>query len=478
MSRSTTVLVVEDDGAQRDMLAGFLEHAQVPGGLAVQTAADASEARAALAAGAVDVVVTDVRMPGDDGLDLLAWTRTHHPLVDVIVVTAYGSVEIAVEAMRRGAHDFLTKPVDLDVLEQRLARLAERRALEGEVRRLRDQLDARLGADGVVAESAAMQDVLRVCRKMAPTDATVLVTGESGTGKEVVAGLLQAWSRRADGPFLRINCGALPESLLESELFGHVRGAFTGAESDRPGLFREADGGTLFLDEIGEVSPAVQVRLLRVLQEREVRPVGGTRTVRTDVRVVAATNRDLAQDVEDGRFRRDLLYRLNALTVHVPPLRERPEDLTALVPLLLRRTARDIGSAPPRLSRAAHDALLAHPFPGNVRELQNVIERAVILCDGAEIRLEDLPRELREPVPAAESAPDPTAGGRSLPEVVAAIERRALARAMAQHGGVKARAARELGIPERVLRYKLRTYGMDPTKTSGSRRDRRSGGAA
>ena len=474
MSERPCVLVVADAPDQREMLAGFLRRA-LPGPAVVHEAPDAGAARAALHAGGVDVVVTDVRMPGADGLDLLAWAQAHHPGVDVVVVTAYGSVEIAVEAMRRGAHDFLTKPIELEVLEQRLARLLEKRALAGEVRSLRERLDARLDADGVVAESRAMQDVLRVCRKVAPTDATVLVTGESGTGKEVVAGLVHAWSRRRDGPCLRVNCGALPESLLESELFGHVKGAFTGADRDRDGLFREADGGTLLLDEIGELSPAVQVRLLRVLQEREVRPVGGARPVRVDVRVVCATNRDLAADVAEGRFRQDLLFRINALTIHVPPLRERPEDLAALVPMLLRRFAREVGGAPPRLSAAAREALLAHRFPGNVRELQNVLERAVILADGNVIDVDGLPREVVAPGPVEPGVPD-LPPGIPLPELVAAIEQRALRRAMTEHGGVKARAARALGIPERVLRYQLRRYGMEPTKSSGSRRDRRGGG--
>ncbi len=474
MSATVHLLVVEDDGAQRAQLAGFLASAELGATVRVSEAGDAAAARALLDAGGVDVVVTDVRMPGCDGLDLLAWSRARHPLVDVVVVTGHGSVDTAVEAMRRGAHDFMTKPVDLDVLEQRLARLVEKRALAGEVVALRRRVEEGLDAAGVVADSPAMQEVLRICRKVAPTDATVLVTGESGTGKEVVASLIQAWSRRRGGPFLRVNCGAFAESLLESELFGHVRGAFTGADQERAGLFREADGGTLFLDEIGEIAPAVQVRLLRVLQEREVRPVGGSRAVSVDVRIVAATNRDLARDVVDGRFRQDLLFRINALTVTVPPLRERREDVAALVPLHLRRVAREIGVPPPRLARDAHDALLAYAWPGNVRELVNVIERTVILCEGPEVTLADLPPELRAPVPAGETALPDAASGRTLPEVVEALERRAIRRALAEHGGVKARAARALGIPERVLRYKLRAYGMDDaTKTSASRQERR-----
>ena len=478
MTERATLLVVEDDSAQREQLVGFLGGARLPVRLDVRAAADVPEARAALDAGGVDVVVTDVRLPNGDGIELVRHGRERHPHVDFVVVTAHGSVETAVAAMREGAHDFLTKPIDLDVLEQRLARLFEKRSLAREVRTLRERKDDVPHAAGIVAESGPMRDVLRVVRRVAGTDGTVLVTGESGTGKELVAELVHAWSRRAHAPLLRVNCGALPESLLESELFGHVRGAFTGAHEDRLGLFREADGGTLFLDEIGEVSPAVQVRLLRVLQEKEVRPVGGARPVNVDVRVVAATNRDLAADVEEGRFRADLRYRLDALTVRVPPLRERPEDVTALVPVLLRRFAEELGVPPPRVGRDVHDALLAHRWPGNVRELQNVLQRAVVLCASDVLGLDDLPASVRDPRTGDELDDDAASllGGRPLPEVVASIEQRAIRAALTEHGGVRARAARALGIPERVLRYKLKTYGIDPTKLSGSRQSRRGTG--
>jgi DNA-binding NtrC family response regulator len=454
------MLLVEDDPAQREPLARFL----VGLGHDVATASSLADARTRLERGGVDVVVCDLRLPDGDGLALLRWSRARHPLADFLVVTAHGSVETAVDAMRDGAHDFLTKPVDLALLEQRLARLLERRRLAHEVRTLTERARERIDVAGIVAESAAMQQVLATVRRVAPTDSTVLVTGESGTGKELIAELLHRASPRRDGPFVRVNCGALAETLLETEMFGHVRGAFTGADRDKPGLFVEAGGGTILLDEIGEVSPAMQVKLLRVLQEREVLPVGGTRPLRIDVRVVAATNRDLAREVRAGRFRRDLLFRLNAIEVRIPPLSERREDTAALVPILLRRCAEELGVAPKRLSREAHDALLAHPFPGNVRELQNVLYRASVLCPGDVISAADLAGPLDDA--DADAAVPEASPDRPLADVLAQIERRAMERALARHGGVQARAARSLGMHPRVFRYKARQYGLAATDPS------------
>ena len=464
-----TIVVVEDDPDQRTQLAGFL------GGLGhvVRAAGNVADAKKAIDAGGVDVVVTDLRLGAENGVDLLRWSKPLHPLADFVVVTAYGSVETAVDAMRCGAEDFLVKPIDLDVLEQRLARILEKRRLAHEVRALKAQIAERIDVAGVVAESPAMQETLKLAKRVAASDSTVLVTGESGVGKEVVADLVHAWSRRRDGPFVRINCGALPESLLETELFGHVRGAFTGAERDRKGLFLEATGGTLLLDEIGEISPATQVKLLRVLQEREVVPVGDSRAHKVDVRVIAATNRDLDKDVRDGRFRQDLLFRINVIAIRVPPLRERREDVAALIPLFARRYAEESGMPPPRVSREAHDLLVAYPFPGNVRELQNIVHRATILGSGDVLRAADLPDFVRDPSAAAHPADDGLSRGGSLPDLVEQIERRAIRRALAEHGGVRARAARSLGLPERVLRYKLQLYGIDPTDLSDKGQVRR-----
>ena len=467
------VLVVEDDAAQRDPLAQFVASL----GHDVRCAATCAEARSLLDAGGVDVVVSDLRLPDDDGLALLRWARARHPLADFLVVTAHGSVETAVRAMREGAADFLTKPIDLDVLEHRLRRLLERQRLTREVRTLEARARERIDVAGIVAESAQMQQVLATARRVAPTPSTVLVTGESGTGKELIAEILHRWSPRREGPFVRVNCGAIAETLLESELFGHARGSFTGAERDRSGLFEEAHGGTILLDEVGEMPLSMQVKLLRVLQEREVRPVGRAHPVRIDVRVVAATHRDLAAEVRAGRFRQDLLFRLDAIQIRVPPLRERREDTAALVPALLRRYAEEVGVAPRRLSREAHDALLQYALPGNVRELQNILYRATLLAPGDVIRRQDLAESLQgsEPGDGAVAGAGPQ---RPLDEVLGEIERRAMERSLAAHGGVQARAARALGMHPRVFRYKARQYGLGATESSQDGPERPAEGAA
>ena len=333
MTDAATILVVEDDPGQSEQLAGFLSDLASK----VLIAPDVPAARAILSSETVDVVVTDLQLPGESGVDLLAWSRGENPFVDFIVVTAYGSVETAVEAMRRGAFDFLTKPLDLDVLEIRIRRLLEKRRLDREVRELRDRLRGRIDVDGFIAESGAMQEVLSIVKRVAPTGSSVLISGESGTGKERVAEMIHAQSPRRDGPYIRVNCGALPETLLETELFGHMKGAFTGAHQDRIGRFEEANGGTILLDEIGEISLSTQVKLLRVLQEKEIVRLGDNQPRRVDVRILAATNRDLEEEVRGGRFRQDLYYRIQVLTIVVPPLRHRREDIAALIPVLLRK---------------------------------------------------------------------------------------------------------------------------------------------
>ena len=455
MSGDVVVLVVEDDAGQREQLAGFLGSLQVR----TVTAADAEAAVLALDAEPVDIVVTDLMLPGESGIDLLRRGRDRHPLVDFIVVTAYGSVETAVEAMRLGAYDFLVKPVDLDVLELRIRRLLEKRRLDREVRDLRERLRDRIDVENLVAESGAMQEVLGMVRRVAPTNSTVLLTGESGTGKERIAELIHTQSNRANRAHIRLNCAALPETLLETELFGHVKGAFTGAHRDRVGLFEEADGGTLFLDEIGELSTGTQAKLLRALQEGEIARLGDNRARRVDVRIVAATNRDIEEEVRTGRFREDLYYRIQVISIRIPPLRERREDLVAMIPIFLERFSRDAGVPNRRLSREAHDLLNRYAFPGNVRELMNVLQRAVILAPGEQIREADLPDQVRKP-PEPEGASVPLEG-RPLPELIEEIERREIRRALKEEGGVKARAARSLGLAERVLRYKVKKYGLE-----------------
>jgi DNA-binding NtrC family response regulator len=446
------VLVVEDEAPQRALLKAFLERS----GLAVEAVGDVPSARAALSGGAVDAVVTDFQMPGGTGLDVLKAARDADPALGVVLVTAFGTVPMAVEAMRAGAFDVLLKPVDPDALLRVLERSLAGRALARENESLRARLGERVAYENVVAESGAMQAVLAIVRRVAPTNATVLVTGESGTGKELVANLLHAHGKRPKGPFVAVNTAALPEGLLESELFGHAKGSFTGATKDRAGRFEDADGGTIFLDEIGEVPAAVQVRLLRVLQERTVTRVGENGPRAVDARVVAATNKDIEAEVKAGRFREDLYYRLNVVRVHLPPLRARREDVPPLVARFAAEAARRNGAEPVTFSREAIEALTAMPFPGNVRELQNVVERAVLLSPRPVVRAEDLPTAWS--APHETSLPD---GALPLEKAVEELERRMIRAALHRAHGVQTKAAEALGIGERVLRYKLSKYGID-----------------
>jgi DNA-binding NtrC family response regulator len=449
------LLIVEDEAAQRTLLARLLGAR----GWQVEAAADLAEARARLAATPFEAVVTDFQLPDGTGLDVLRAARDRDPQVGVVLVSAFGTVAMAVEAMRGGAFDVLMKPVDPEALVSVLARAVEHRDLLRENARLRERLAPAALLAGVVAESAAMRRVIDAARRVAASQATVLVTGESGTGKELIARLLHDGSPRAKAPFVAVNAGALPEGLLESELFGHARGAFTGAVRERRGRFEEADGGTLFLDEVGEMAPTLQVRLLRVLQEREVVRVGENTPRRVDVRVLAATNRDLAQEVKTGRFREDLYYRLNVVALHLPPLRERPEDVPALAEHFARSAAERHARPGVRLSREALDRLRAWRWPGNVRELANAVERGVILCRDGLVRVDDLPEALLAPTEqqVPEGPPRET-----LAQATDALERAWIAAAMRRSGGVKTRAAVELGIDERVLRYKLERLGMGP----------------
>ncbi len=447
------VLVVEDEAPQRTLLEAFLARA----GLEVETAAGVREALAALAGGDFDAVVTDYQMPDGTGLDVLKAARGEEPAPGVVLVSAFGTVPMAVEAMRGGAFDVLLKPIDPDALLRVIERAVAHRVLERENERLRARLSERVRWANVVAESAAMQAVLSVVRRAAPTAATVLVTGESGTGKELVANLLHEHGRTPKGPFVAVNAAALPEGLLESELFGHARGAFTGAIKDRPGRFEEAHGGTIFLDEIGEVPASVQVRLLRVLQAREVVRVGENRQRPVEVRVVAATNRDLEADVRAGRFREDLFYRLNVVRIHLPPLRDRRADVPPLVERFAREVEQRHGLPHPTFSREALAALAAYPFPGNVRELQNLVERTLVLAPGPSIRLEDLPAEVTAPRESGGEVP----ALRHLEAAVEDLERGMIRAALARAVGVQTKAAEDLGVNERVLRYKMQKYGIE-----------------
>jgi DNA-binding NtrC family response regulator len=449
------ILVVDDEEAQRKVLAGFLRKK----GYEVLGAGSVAEALGLAATRTLDLVLSDLRMPGASGLTLLDGLKQANPELPVVLMTAFGTVATAVDAMKRGAADYLTKPVDLDELELLVARTLERRALVSENRELREQLESRHRLAGLETGNPRMAEAINLAARAAQSRATILIRGESGTGKELLARAVHYASPRARGSLVAVNVAALPETLLESELFGHERGAFTGADRERRGRFELADGGTLFLDEIGDLPKSTQVKLLRVLQEQAFERIGGTRTLKVDVRVVAATSRDLVGMVKSGEFREDLYYRLNVVCIELPPLRERREDVPMLVDVFLRRFADEAGAPPKTVSREAMDLLLRHAYPGNVRELENVVHRAVVLARGSLVTAADLPFTLHGL--ATEANP----GSGTLREKLAALEKRLILEALQQAGGVQTRAARALGISERHLRYRLQKHGLE---SSGS----------
>ncbi len=444
------VLVVDDDRASRELMGKILRAE----GYAIEEASDGTEAiaRAKAAdpdAGGLDLVVTDIRMVEADGLEVLKAFRAHRPDTPVILVTAFGNVNVddAMDAIRQGAFDYLSKPYQVDAIKLVVSRALRQKRLAEENRSLRREVHDKYRLENIVGRSEAMLQVYKTAARVAATGATVLIQGESGSGKELLARAIHQRSTRASGPFIAVDCGALAEGVLESELFGHARGAFTGAGNARRGLFEQAGGGTIFLDEIGGVSNKLQAQLLRVLQEGEVRPVGENEPVRVDVRAVAATNVDLEQAVAAGRFREDLFYRLNVVTVKLPPLRDRPEDIPLLADHFVRKHAQGEGA---RLSEAASALLCAYRWPGNVRELENVIARALALNPSGVVVPEDLPEAIRKPAPPA-AAPLPTPrlfdGRPSLAE----LDRRYAELVLAEASGNKSRAAELLGIDRKTL---------------------------
>ncbi len=452
------ILLIEDNEALLEAMVELLEEEH-----RVRACTSAEEAEELLGQEAPEVILTDLKLPGRSGIDLLRRAKELDPFVEVIVLTAFGTVETAVEAMRSGAFDFLTKPVRMDHLAAKAAQaLAVRRdrgalLLERSRREALEQ-DARdVFNDGqIIGRSPVMQSVYRTIEKVADSDSSVLVTGESGTGKELVARAIHMSSPRREGPFVRVNCGALAEGVLESELFGHERGAFTGAVKQRMGRFELADGGVLFLDEIADIPASVQVRLLRVLQEREFERVGGEHTLRVDTRVIAATHRDLKVRVAEGRFREDLFYRLYVIPIHLPPLRERKEDIPLLARHFVDRLAEQLGRSPVTLESDALRLLKQYGWPGNVRELENALERAMVLCEHHQITQADL-AFLQ---PAVQSGIPLPSGIVPLNEALAELEQALVERAMEQAGGVKTEAARLLGIKASALYYKLEKYGL------------------
>ncbi|HEX5064245.1 MAG TPA: sigma-54 dependent transcriptional regulator, partial [Kofleriaceae bacterium] len=425
-------------------------------GFTVVTYGNGADALAALSDHDVDVVVTDLNMKGMTGLEVCQRIVADRPDIPVILLTAFGSFETAVGAIRAGAYDFVTKPVEIEALAIAIRRAGEHRQLRGEVKRLREAVESTRGRGDLIGASPAMRQVYDLIDQVSTTDATILITGESGTGKEVVARAVHDRSRRKDGPFVAINCAAMPEALLESELFGHAKGAFTDAKANRLGLFQQANGGTLFLDEIGEMAIALQPKLLRAIQERKVRPVGAESEVPVDVRIIAATNRDLEEMVEDKRFREDLYYRINVIHIPLPPLRARGGDVLMLAQHMLRQYAVVHDKKVVGLSPAAAERLVAYEWPGNVRELGNCLERAVALAHFEEIQVDDLPDKIRLRSRA------PSLSGTDLPELLTLeeVERRHVLRVLEACNGNRTDAAKMLGLDRKTLYRKLLRWGV------------------
>jgi two-component system response regulator PilR (NtrC family) len=449
-----TVLILDDEPVIRDVLGSVLAKA----GHATREAATAAEGLQRLEKEPIDLLLLDLMLPDRPGLEVLVDVHARHPEIPVVVVTAYSSVESAITAMREGAFHYIPKPFRNEEVVHVVTQALEKRRLVAENRALRAKLEPPGGLAEIVGRSAAMEHVFETVRQAAAARSTILITGESGTGKELVAKALHRLSPRAAGPFITVHSGALPPDLLESNLFGHVRGSFTGAVADKKGLFKAADGGTIFFDEIGTVPLETQAKLLRVLQEREFTPVGAVEPLRSDVRVIAATNADLTKLVAEGRFREDLFYRLCVITINLPPLRERKDDVPLLVETLLARAADENGRPVPSVTPGAMKALLDHDWPGNVRELENVLERALVLGHGV-VGLDQLPDVVRRSVPRPASFP---AEGLAFKDAVGAYERSLLAAALARANGVQKRAAELLGLKPTTLNEMLKRHGMLP----------------
>lgn len=451
--QTLSILVVEDGHSQREILRDFLRDE----GHDVSEAESGEKALKQLRENYFDLLLIDYKMPGMDGMELLKGVKRINPEVDVIMMTAYGTIEIAVQAMKAGAVDYVTKPIELDELLILIDRISERRTLLKENEILRDELGRKgVTADDIIFRSPIMSEVINLAGRVATSKATVLIQGESGTGKELVARLIHALSPRSEKPMTVVNCAALPESLLESELFGHEKGAFTGAVQRRIGRFEEADGGSLFLDEIGELPQPVQVKLLRFLQEREFQRLGGNRTLHSDVRIISATNRDLKTKIGEGSFREDLFYRLNVVAITIPPLRERKEDLSPLIDHFLRHFSSQNEKEIEGVLPEAKDLLLKYDYPGNVRELANIIERAVVIARRSLISTRDLP--FYEERLSSDREEKIRLG--TLKDSVEALERKMIMEAMEKTKNHQTKAADLLGISERMLRYKLKKYAL------------------
>ena len=448
----TTILIVEDEKNQREILQEFLESK----GYETEGAESGEEALKKFESRIFDAILLDIKLPDTSGIDLLKKIRKINPQIPVIMTTAYSDVDLVIEAMKSGAFHYLVKPINLDELLIVISRAIKHLNLVKEIELLKEEKELFYpDVEGIVAESYEMKRVLATALKVAKSRASVLITGETGTGKELIARFIHRYSPRKDKPFIPVNVAAIPETLIESELFGHVKGAFTDAVKDRKGYFQMADGGTIFLDEIGELPLNLQPKLLRALQEGEFFPVGSSKPVKVDIRVIAATNKNLEEEVRKGNFREDLYYRLNVIHIHIKPLRERREDIPYLLDHFLKKFSQKEGKKIRGFTREAYEALIRYDYPGNVRELENIVERAVVMAQGDLITTDDLPVHLLSSEFQVESNKN-----LSLPERLELIEKSLILEALKKNNWVKTRAAKELGISERVLRYRMEKLGI------------------
>lgn len=454
MSTKHNILIADDEQSQRLILSGYLKQK----GYNIFEAASGAEALKITDSNLIDIVLSDFRMPDMNGIELLVKLKEKNPEIAVVLITAFGTIENAVKAMKEGAFDYLTKPVDLEELDLIIKRILERLYLLSENKFLKEQLQDRNKISGIVAYSEKMEKILSTAMRVADSKATVLLRGESGTGKEVLAKAIHYASRRKDKPFIAVNCAALNENLLESELFGHEKGAFTGADKQRRGRFEIADGGTLFLDEIGDLPLSTQVKLLRVLQEEQFERVGGAQSIEVDVRVIAATNKNLEELIKEGKFREDLYYRINVVSVTIPPLRERKEDILHLINHFVLKFLPETKKEKVEFSREATDILMKYNYPGNIRELENIVHHSIVLARGEVIATTDLPAQIEE---SLKEEPAFSLDENSvLPEQVEKLEKMLVINALKKTNNNQLRAAKILGISERNLRYRLEKWGM------------------
>jgi len=447
------ILVIDDEAAQRDVLTGYLKKK----GYKIFSASSGKEGIEIAGRNPVDIILSDFKMPDLSGLDVLEQVKKINPEISFVIVTAYGTVENAVKAMRLGAFDYISKPVDLDELDLMIERIIENKNLKSENQLLKIQLQEKYKITSIVSQSQKMEEVINIAARVAESKANVLITGENGTGKEVLAKAIHYISPRKDAAFVAVNVPALTETLLESELFGHEKGAFTGADKMKKGRFEIAHSGTIFLDEVGDIPQSIQVKLLRVLQEHQFERVGGTEKIDVDVRIIAATNKELEQKIKDGTFREDLYYRLNVVSIKIPALRERKEDILPMIESFIEKYSKENNKEKLEISKEAADVLMKYNYPGNVRELENIIERAVVLTRGKVITLNDLPMNIKG---FKEEKTLAALGKGTLTEQVEAIEKQLIFDALQESGGNQTKAGKLLGLTERNLRYKLKKYNI------------------